>query len=146
MTSNRDELSGPWAISVRTATKTILKIIPREPDEDLRDCLLRTKDTAKAIREKYKTRTDLVVEVISRSMAFPKPDKVRLGRGELWCPYCCKSRKFRKGELMKFDGIEFISDEPRCLICGMSTRDYYVIDFNGLWPRELTNIKAKKGK
>lgn len=142
-----DDVTGPWGISVRTPTKQIMKVIPREdPEETLKEVLDRAKVIAKAIRDKYNHRDDVVVEIISRSKAFPKPDTAQLRRGELWCPYCAKVRRFKKNIIIEIDGVSYPSDISRCIVCHMSETDYYVMDYNHLWPRDLySRIKTKKG-
>jgi len=125
--------SGPWGICIRTQKKKIIKVVPRKEGESLKACLERTKKIAKVIRKKYIHRDDVKVEIISRQKAFPKPEDVRLRKGELWCPYCRKPRKFRKWQTIEIDGIEYPSSDYRCIVCGMSTRDFWVRTYNNLW-------------
>lgn len=139
--------SGPWAISIRTPKKSVIKVIPREsPQETLNEVLTRTKHYAKAIREKYKHRDDVIVEIISRKHVFQPPTDLKLRSGHLWCPYCAKQRRFRKGMLLEFDSISYVSDARCCEICTISENDYYVKDFNGLWPAGLSMAGSRKGK
>lgn len=127
--------SGPWAISIRTHNKAILKVIPREYDtEPLNSSLKRTKEYLKVIREKYSHRDDVIIEIISRSHAFEPPADLHLhvGRDQLWCSYCAKVRKFKKGQV-ECDGVSYMSDAKICEICGMSDRDFYIKSHNKLW-------------
>lgn len=146
MKKGREDVSGPWGISIRTSKKSIMKVIPREfIGEDVRDVLSRAKRFAKAIREKYEHRDDVVVEIISRSHAFPKPRDKKAGRNELWCPYCGKFRRFKRNQMIYIDGIEFVSETNRCIICQMSDTDYWVRTYNDTWPLRTPPQKKKKG-
>lgn len=49
-----------------------------------------------------------------------KPSK----KGHAWCPYCGKEMPFGWDETLYY---------ARCMGCGISERDFYVRQFNGLW-------------
>lgn len=136
-------MSGPWAISIRTPKKSIMKVIPKEEGESLKECLRRAKECAKALRQKYSHRDDIVIEIISRLKAFPKPTNIKMKKSELWCPYCAKPRRFKSGYLVEIDGISYISSDKRCVICGMSDNDFHVKTENHLWP-SIQDIKIKR--
>lgn len=126
--------SGPWAISIRTPNKSVMKVIPREyQKESLNSVLKRTKEYLKAIREKYSHRDDVIIEIISRSHAFEPPDGLHLTRDELWCSYCAKARKFKKGQLLDVDGVSYISDAKTCEVCSISNKDFHIRSHNNLW-------------
>ncbi|NPV72275.1 MAG: hypothetical protein HPY89_00475 [Pelotomaculum sp.] len=48
-----------------------------------------------------------------------------LKQGRAWCPYCGKETEF---------GHDSRLDYARCMECGISERDFYVRQHNGLWP------------
>lgn len=48
-----------------------------------------------------------------------------LKQGRAWCPYCGKETEF---------GYDSRLDYARCMGCGISERDFYVRQHNGLWP------------
>lgn len=133
--------SGPWAISIRTPKKSIMKVVVQKENESLKRCLDRAKDAVKVLKEKYAGRTDIIIEIISRRRAFDKPEKVQVKANELWCPYCVKPRQFKKGQLVEIDGVSYLSDYRRCIICLMSDQDYYVQHYNHLWP--VINMRGK---
>lgn len=127
--------SGPWGISIRTSKKSIMKVVPQREGETLRSCLERTKKAVRKIKKKYAHRDDLIVEIISRRVAFKKPEDLRLKHNHLWCPYCRKARQFKTGQVVEIDGITYVSSERRCVVCQMSDNDYYVKTYNHLWPQ-----------
>jgi len=127
--------SGPWGISVRTPKKKVMKVVKQREGESLKGCLNRAKEAAKKLREKYANRSDIIIEIISRRKVFPPPDKLHMKRNEIWCPYCAKPRQFKKGQLVELDGISFISNYARCIVCGISDSDWYVKTYNNLWPK-----------
>ena len=45
-------------------------------------------------------------------------------RGRAWCPYCGREMPFGWNETLCY---------ARCMGCGISERDFYVRQFNGLW-------------
>ncbi len=51
------------------------------------------------------------------------PEDVRFKKGELWCPYCGKTVKF------KADGW----GHKACILCGVSDNMFYVKKVNRLW-------------
>lgn len=126
--------SGPWGISIRTAKKSIMKVVPRKDGESLKDCLQRAKKAARELKDKYSHRDDIIIEIISRKKAFEKPDDIVIKGNQLWCPYCRKPRRFKAGQEVEIDGITFVSDGRRCVVCGISDRDFYVRTYNHLWP------------
>jgi hypothetical protein len=126
--------SGPWGVSIRTPNKSIMKVVTQHDGESLKQCLERAKEMIRSIRIKYADRHDMVVELISRRKTFPKPKGLILKRNDLWCPYCVKPRQFKGNQLVQLDGISFISDYKRCVVCGISDNDYHVKTMNHLWP------------
>ena len=142
--SKHESPSGPWGISVITPKKKIMKVVERREGESLKGCLERAKKAARTLREKYAGRDDITIGVVSRLKAFPMPDKVKLKRNQMWCPYCVKPREFKKGQLVEHDGISFLSDYRRCVVCGMSDNDFYVKTYNHLWHNSKeTKVKGK---
>lgn len=127
--------SGPWGISIRTKKKTIMRVVPRREGESLKGCLDRTKRAAIRLKEKYRHRKDIIIEIISRRKAFPPPEDYTPRRNLLWCPYCRKPRQFKRGQLIEVDNISFISQDRRCVVCQMSDNDFYVRTYNNLWPK-----------
>ena len=137
MSSKNPNLSGPWGISIRSPKQSIMRVMPQEEGESLKESLDRVKTIVRALRDKYlREGKDVVVEIISRRKAFKKPDNVVIKPGYLWCPYCSKPRHFKRGQTIFVDTFEYESDYRRCVICGMSDHDYYVRHENHLWKKE----------
>ncbi len=110
-----------WVISVRTHTNRKDLTIQSYDAETPTDTYRRAKEHARRIAEKYKGK-GVTVDVISRTLAFKKPDKVVVGKGHLWCPYCIKPRVFVLDEKLNIE---------RCPVCGVSKHEFYVQRYNG---------------
>lgn len=52
------------------------------------------------------------------------PEKVKMRKEELWCPYCARPTKFERDRQV---------DLLRCVRCGITEHDYYVRCANHLW-------------
>lgn len=51
--------------------------------------------------------------------------------GRLFCPYCNDERLYKPDEL----------DSLKCVVCGISTNDYFVKNANHLWPSGASKKK-----
>lgn len=113
-----------WVISVRAGSQR--KDIRIESlDNEI------TQDTYKRVKQRYlkikeKVGGQATVEIISHTIAF-KPKGTKPHKSWLWCPYCAKWRIFSPDDILGVD---------RCSICGISTKDFYVREYNHLWPTE----------
>ena len=61
------------------------------------------------------------IEIISCLKAYPPSGKGK--KGEWWCPYCRRWRKFKSNGYL---GVK------QCKVCGVSDREWYVKKYNGL--------------
>lgn len=114
-----------WGVSIRSVKAQKMLIYEK---------FKKAKQVALAAKEKYASRPDVIIELISRSKAYPPPAKLKR-QGRLWCPYCCKLRAF-------YWDTQF--DLNRCPICGISDHDYYVRTYNNLWQSQLSDKKVRR--
>ena len=74
------------------------------------------------VRLKYK---GLKAHLVHNRAEGPPKDAKPSRKNMLWCPYCRDWRKFVSSQ--------YDSSLKICEICGISTKDFYVRNFNNLW-------------
>jgi hypothetical protein len=109
-----------WVISVRTHTKRKDILITSQEGESSIETYKRVKAQAARIRAQFEGKP-VTVDVVSHTQAFPKPENVKIPRGQLWCPYCIKPRVFVLDDKL---------DVYRCSVCGISKHEFYVHKYN----------------
>jgi rubrerythrin len=81
-------------------------------------------DYMERMQKLFEHRTDIVIELISLTKAFPPDENQKKRKGLWWCPYCGKYRKFKHNSNLNL---------KICPICGIGERDFYVRSYNNLW-------------
>lgn len=114
-----------WVISVRAGTQRKDIVIFSTEKEGPIETYRRVKKKAKQIGEKLEGRA--TVDIISRLVPF-KPRGYKPFNSWLWCPYCGKWRVFNYDDYLGVD---------KCSICNISTSDFYVKTYNGLWNKGI---------
>lgn len=102
-----------WGVVLQKGSK---KVIKRCSDKEEADRLY-----------KYGNIKDEEIEklgVVSLTKAYPPSKDVKVSEGELYCPYCITYRNFKKGNKV---GVK------KCVVCGISVKNYYVRKYNKLW-------------
>lgn len=121
-----------WVISVRSGINRKDFTLWSGENETPQEAYKRVKRHADKLKEKVGD--NATVDIISYTVTFsPKGEKTR--RGQLWCPYCNKWRHFKYDDYL---GVN------KCNICGISDRDFYVCKYNGLWKKDLANLRRPK--
>lgn len=113
-----------WGICVKAKTKDILCYEDKLPE-------------AKALRDKIKKKYPSVkVYLFSRCKAYAPPEDFirRPYSDHLWCPYCNKMRFFSR---------DYNLDVKRCEICTISTNDFYVKRYNGIFADEMNRANLR---
>ena len=122
-----------WYISVRTRTGDARKIkIKGEVGQSAKTVYLKVKELRQKLVEKYEGK-HITVDLISASQAFAtrsKPEK-----GHLWCPYCVKHR-------ISVDNTRLGTEE--CVVCGITSNDFWVKKYNGIFRREYLSTMRRK--
>lgn len=76
------------------------------------------------MEERFSHRSDITVNMINITKATPPEEETKKRKGELYCPYCCKVRKFQ---------IDAYLGKKYCPVCGVSDREFYVRTYNHTW-------------
>lgn len=82
--------------------------------------------------------------LISANKAWPPTQKQEVNRrpGLVWCPYCVKWRNFKLYAIRK---PTYVTEAlMRCPVCGISSNDYYVRQYNGFIERITEQELIKK--
>lgn len=115
-----------WVISVRTHTKRRDIIIHSREGETSVETYRRVKAQAANIKSQFEGKA-VTVDVVSRTQAFKKPEKLVVPKGHLWCPYCIRPRVFVLDDKL---------DVHRCCVCGVCINEFYVSKYNHLGGRK----------
>lgn len=78
----------------------------------------------KRMKKRFKHRTDIVIEMISLTMAYPPDEEQKQRKGWWWCPYCRKYRRFKQDSFLNM---------KRCPVCEVGEREFHVKQYNNLW-------------
>lgn len=74
--------------------------------------------------------------LVSLAEPTPPPEGFTPKKKNLWCPYCGEERVFITNSYL---------DLKQCPVCDMSDRDFYIRNYNNIWPKfKETRIRRKK--
>jgi hypothetical protein len=85
--------------------------------------------------KRFSKRPDIKIEIVSALKGFPPDPEKKKKRGEWWCPYCRKYRKFKHNSYLNV---------KECPVCTMNDRDYYVKLYNGMMATPTSIVKDRK--
>lgn len=127
-----------WKIVISyLGTKKTLKIRGK-PSQSNVEVFRAAKDYAIKLK-KEDPESNMKIDLVSGTKAYPPNKDTKLGKYENWCPYCMKPRVFYNDNNL---GVK------RCPVCKISESDFYFKKYNGIFDNEkyeyIKSLKAKE--